>query len=148
MAKRKKKITKKTAPTEVKIISIWIYLQSISLFLMGILFILLRKFISNFIEYIQFPKDFGVTPLVLIQFVSIAFIVAGVILLMLGLFYYFIARGLWNGKSWARTTELVIAVTGAIFGLGSLPGGMAGLVISGLIIWYLGFNQEGKDYFS
>ncbi|MEK6973997.1 MAG: hypothetical protein AABW41_02055 [Nanoarchaeota archaeon] len=60
---------------------------------------------------------------------------------------FFIANGLSRLKNWARITAIVFAILGLINGLFTLPIGILNLLISGLILWYLGFNEEVKKAF-
>jgi len=69
----------------------------------------------------------------------------GVMMLIFAVLEYFIARGLWNGKNWARVTQLVLSSLGL---LGSIaPFNIINIVINGVVIWYLGFNKEAVAYF-
>ncbi|PUA31208.1 MAG: hypothetical protein B9J98_07360, partial [Candidatus Terraquivivens tikiterensis] len=59
------------------------------------------------------------------------------IFVILGLLCFVIAYGLWTGKGWAWTVALVLAIIDIIFGLISLPGGIIGIIINAIIIYYL-----------
>ncbi len=59
------------------------------------------------------------------------------ILVILGLLSFVIAYGLWTGKGWAWAIALVLAVIGIIINLFSLPGGIIGIIIDVIIIYYL-----------
>lgn len=80
------------------------------------------------------------------------FAAVGFGLVALGLFSYFVGRGLLKGKNWSRIA--VVAVTG-LYALSSISAllnslfisGIIGLGISGLIIWYLYFKESSKKYF-
>lgn len=137
-----KKTSSKNAPVGVKIISVLVYIQAFFSVIVGLMMMLLKGFIVNFID------SFKVVPTNFMPLINAAFLVIGIFLILLGILYYLLARGLWKGSSWARVVELILASLGAFGGLISLPSGIIGLVISGLIIWYLGFNKEGKEYFS
>lgn len=72
-------------------------------------------------------------------------VVMGIVLIALGVLYYFIAKGLGDGKNWARIVTLVFSALGFI---GSIwPISIVGLIINGVIIWYLWFNKEAVAYF-
>ncbi len=75
--------------------------------------------------------------------------VAGIIEIAIGILVFFVGKGLWNGKNWARITALVFAILGILQGLATLiiGVGIISLIISGLILWYLGFNKDAKKYF-
>jgi len=74
-----------------------------------------------------------------------AFIMLGIFFIIASIIDYFIARGLWIGKNWARIVVLVFSALGFLSALTSLN--IASLVIDGVIIWYLGFNKPAVNYF-
>ena len=76
-------------------------------------------------------------------------IVSGIISIAFGVLAIFIGKGLWDGKNWARITALILSVLGILGSLTSLfsVSGIISLIIGGVIIWYLGFNEEAKNYF-
>lgn len=74
-------------------------------------------------------------------------IIMGVIFLPLAVLYFFVARGLWNGKNWARIVTLVFAGLGVLNSLFALPVSIINLALNGLIIWYLGFYKPAVAYF-
>jgi len=65
----------------------------------------------------------------------IAFI--GIVFVILGLIAFLIAYGLWTGKGWAWTLCLILSIIGIILSILSLPGGVIGLIIDILILYYL-----------
>lgn len=73
------------------------------------------------------------------------FIFLGLIMIAFAVLDYFIGKGLWNGQNWARIVVLVLAVLSFISSI--FPFNIVGLVIDGVIIWYLGFNKEAVKYF-
>jgi uncharacterized membrane protein (DUF2068 family) len=67
--------------------------------------------------------------------------------------YFFIAKGLWNGESWARITAIVLSCLGVLFAIIGLGGGNIGsnlvsLIINGAIGGYLWFSNEAKTAFA
>ena len=73
--------------------------------------------------------------------------------IVLSVFEIVVAYYLWHGKNWARIVVIVftsLGVVGALFSLiaGSIFSGIVSLAINGLIVWYLGFNEEAKSFFS
>jgi hypothetical protein len=80
------------------------------------------------------------------------FLGIGFALIALGLFSYFMGKGLLKGKKWSKMAVGVIAVIIATMSIVMMVNsyfaiGAAGLIISGLQIWYLFFNKSTKKYF-
>lgn len=68
--------------------------------------------------------------------------VVGGLVVLLALAVFVIGWGLWTGRGWAWALELIFAVIGILFALVSMLGGdvqgaLFGLVIDGLILYYL-----------
>lgn len=81
-------------------------------------------------------------------------VVWGVIMLLVGaVLSFFIGRGLWKGKNWARILEIVFSALAILSGLYNMITGSASfmgivnVLISGAIGGYLLFNKEAKAYF-
>ena len=76
----------------------------------------------------------------------------GIVYIILGVVAFFVGKGLWDGKNWARITGIILSVLGLLSGLGTLfvapLMGIVNIIINGVIIWYLGFNEEAKSYLS
>lgn len=73
-------------------------------------------------------------------------IVGGGIFILFGLVVLVVAWGLWTGEGWAWTVALIFAIVGLILSIISLPAGILGLIINGLILYYL--TRPGvKKYF-
>lgn len=77
------------------------------------------------------PVDFGTTALFA---AGTAAMITGAIMLLLALFYFAVAAGLWNFRPWARMAALILSVISLLnFPLGT---------IIGLIgIWLFGFSD-------
>lgn len=63
------------------------------------------------------------------------FIMIGIIALALAVLTFFVARGLWKGKKWARIVAIILAALGIINSITNLGGG----TIIGVLIWNLIF---------
>jgi lysylphosphatidylglycerol synthetase-like protein (DUF2156 family) len=61
----------------------------------------------------------------------------GIVVVILGVLALIIAWGLWTGQGWAWTLALILAIVSLIFSILSLPGGIIGLLIDILILYYL-----------
>lgn len=86
--------------------------------------------------------------LILIPLIGI-FIGSG--LFILGLAYFLMAYGLWNGKSWAWTLTLILSGIGIIVGIGSIVVGNLGsifhTIINAIVIYYL-YRPNVKAFFN
>ena len=83
---------------------------------------------------------------------SDVFLLVGVVLVGLGVFSYFLGRGLLKSKKWARIAKGVISSLVALVGLimmfkSYITSGLAILAIGGLEIWYLFFKKSTKKHF-
>jgi len=65
---------------------------------------------------------------------------------ILGILTFVCAYGLWTGKGWAWYLSVILLVLGLIGSLLSLPGGIVGLIIGGLLLWYF-FRPYVKAFF-
>ncbi|CAN5733812.1 hypothetical protein BH23THE1_BH23THE1_27910 [soil metagenome] len=74
----------------------------------------------------------------------------GAALIIIGLVYFGVAYGLWQGLKWAWIITLIVTVIAFISGLGSIIVGNVGaaipLIINAIIIYYL-FRPNVKAYF-
>jgi hypothetical protein len=130
-------------PVGVTILAVLYFLGTCLLTLVGIVALVGMGFLSRILA--QNP-DVGESGAALI---AGAGVFVGIFLLALAALCGFVGYGLWNLRSWARTTALVLAFIGAFFAcLGVLWGILrfapVRLIISGvrlgihvLIIWYL-----------
>ena len=139
---KKEKSINKGIPTGVKIISVLYYIGAAFLFLIGLLIFFLRDFVIKVIETVV------VLPATIISLIHSALLGAAIFLIILGIAYFFLARGLWKLKNWARIIAIVIAAFGVVSSLFAFPAGIIHLIINGIILWYLGFNEEAKKSFS
>jgi hypothetical protein len=137
--KKESLVVKKEAPIVVKILSILTYIGAALTLLGGIMMLIGSAFIGTMLAGIA-----GV-PTWLTGAGTAALIFLGIIFIGLSVLDYFIARGLWTGKNWARILVLIFVGLGALSSLISLK--ILSLIVYGLIIWYLGFNKEAVAYF-
>ncbi|MDN5847344.1 MAG: hypothetical protein L0H53_13845 [Candidatus Nitrosocosmicus sp.] len=74
----------------------------------------------------------------------------GAALIIIGLAYFGVAYGLWQGLKWAWIITLIVTVVAFISGLGSIIVGNVGavipVIINAIIIYYL-FRPNVKAYF-
>ena len=123
-------------------------------------------YISHRIVRLYKQRPLGVTIIALLAILGgIAFLVGGLTLILiplvgifigsglfiLGLAYFLVAYGLWNGRSWAWTLTLILSGIGIIVGIGSIIVGNIGSVIhtiiNAIIIYYL-YRPTVKSFFN
>jgi uncharacterized membrane protein (DUF2068 family) len=77
-------------------------------------------------------------------------IIIGGVLVIIGIAYFVMAYGLWNGRRWAWKLTLILSVIGIILGIGSIVVGNVGslfhTIINAVVIYYL-YRPNVKDYF-
>jgi len=133
----------KIIPTGVKIIAVLNYIGAGLLALFGLLAIVGGGMFASVINEIPLLGVLG----------GGIFIVVGIILIALAVLLFFIGRGLWKGKNWARIVEIIFAILGVIMAIvGMFSTGIASnivsLVFNGLIGGYLLFNTKVKEAFA
>jgi hypothetical protein len=144
MAKKLKQTKKKISssnerPVGVKILAILGYIGAVFTLIAGIALAVGSSAIASAIA-LMVPDAAGLSGIG-----ATLFIVLGIVFIGLAILDYFIARGLWNGKNWARIFMIVLCALSAISSL--RPFSIVGLALNGLIIWYLGFYQPAVSYF-
>ena len=129
-------VSRREAPVSVKIISVLYYIGA-AFSLIGALALLFGSaaFVSKIPEMGMF-----------VLLGTGALIALGIILLAMAILDYFIARGLWRGQSWSRILVIILAALAVIGAIISLQ--IISLIISGVILWYLGWNKEAQAYFN
>jgi uncharacterized membrane protein (DUF2068 family) len=77
-------------------------------------------------------------------------IIIGGILVIIGIAYFVMAYGLWNGLRWAWKLTLILSGIGIIVGIVSIVVGNVGslfhIIINAVVIYYL-YRPNVKDYF-
>ena len=64
-------------------------------------------------------------------------VILGLITILLGAISFVVAWGLWNGRDWAWTAAIALAILGIILGLFTLPGGIITIIINLVVVYYL-----------
>ena len=134
---------KKNRDIGIIIIASFVFLFALIKLIVGFGLLLQFGLISSLIYHFSIPFAY---------FATIPFMSLGIVIMALGILYFFIGRGLLLGQDWARIIVLVFfgfwTVTG-LFGL--LIGDIFSIisfVIHGAIVWYLGFNKRVIKHFS
>ena len=141
---------KKDVPGLVKAISVFYYILSISAIIGGILFI--AGFSSlYFYLFLIVTLFLGIifSFLVILSSVPIAFLITGI-------FLFFVARGIWKGRNWARISIIIVSALLIIYAMAYVLTAIPGITISVspihiinlFIIFYLLFSKRVKEAFS
>jgi hypothetical protein len=139
MVKQKETKGSKKLPVGVQIVSILYYIGAVLCAFFAILCLIGAGFIKTLIP------SFGAWGPGVLIFV-------GVILLLFGVLAFFIGRGLWKAKSWARILAIILGVFVVLYGTYSIVSGFTfGLLIMILIeaavAVYLLLAKEVKETF-
>lgn len=131
-------------PVGAKIISVLYYIGAVASVIVGILLLVGAGFIGSYVEDLSVP---GVAMLG-----TAMFIVGGIILIALAVLEFFVGRGLWKGRNWARIVAIVLAILGIISAILSIIqasyGSIVSLIIHAIIGGYLLFSKNVKSAFA
>jgi hypothetical protein len=138
----------KKVPNGVKIISVLYIIFAIAIIFATIFYIYNMAVIS---KPLDIPADSGLDIPNHFDTISLIMIMSGIIFVGSAVFFFFIGRGLWKGKNWARMTVIVFSVLSVVGGLGKVIDGNIGAIISAgvsaIIGGYLFFNKNVKQVF-
>jgi len=129
-------------PVGVKVIAVLYYISAVLSVIMGILLMVGSAALTPYIDSLG-----GLAGIL-----GGALIVLGIIIIAFGVLAFFIGRGLWKAKKWARIVAIIIAALGVLSGIISLIqgdfGSILGLVINAIIGGYLLFSKGVKAAFA
>lgn len=79
-------------------------------------------------------------------------ILIGLLFVSFSILHYFLAKGILNAKNWARIVIGAMISTAIVLGIvsivkGAYIGSSFGIIINGLIMWYLFFKKSTKKFF-
>jgi len=131
-------------PEGVKIISVLTLAGAAIVGLIGVFFISLYDMASQNPELLAAAGS---------SISANSFILLGLLMITLGVFEYFVGRGLWKLQNWARFVVLFFSGLGLVMAIislfqGSLVTPISSLAINGLIVWYLGFSKSVRKAFA
>lgn len=133
----------KNTPTGVKVISVLMYIIAALLLLLSLLFFVGSQAAERALQE-QYPTFATLGAAI--------FVLLGILLLVVGILYIFIGKGLWKGKNWAKIVAIILSALGLLQAILSIrttvSSGILMLAINGVIIYYLGFSKEAKKFFS
>jgi uncharacterized BrkB/YihY/UPF0761 family membrane protein len=151
MAKAKKVIKAKQAgrsnkvPIGVQIISVLYYIGAVLCVLCGILFIVgANAIVAALIDAVPELESMGVG--------AGLFIFFGIVLIGLSVLSFFVGRGLWKLKRWAKILAIILAILGVISAVYSIIkdynfGDIINILLNVVIGAYLIFSKEVKKAF-
>jgi hypothetical protein len=132
--------TDDNATSIVKVISIFGYIMAGLGIFVGLILLFGGTFIAGLLPIADIPQ----IPAAL---VSAAIVVIAVLMIAVSVFGIFLAKALWNYKNWARIVVIIFSAFGILNGLTALPLGILGILLHGLIIYFLGFDEKVKALF-
>jgi RsiW-degrading membrane proteinase PrsW (M82 family) len=108
-----------------------------------VLFLVGAGMVGSIADQIPLFKAFG----------SGLFVIGGIIMIGLGVLFFFVGRGLWKAKSWARIVVLIFVGLGILMSVismiqGGIINNIPGLVIPSVIGGYLLFSKSVKKAFA
>jgi len=140
-----KKVNKKVSKERhwgITVLGILGYIGAAVTFLAGLAMLIFSAYVKDVLDSIATTTEISS---MITALGTVGFIILGIIFIGLAILDYFIAKGLLNGKNWARIIMIVFAALGI---LGSIrPFSIINLIIDGIIIWYLGFYKPAINYF-
>ena len=129
---------KNTAQTVVKVVGILGIIGAAFGFLAGLILIIAGPAAMGFLI-----QEMGA----LSGLVGGALIVAGLFVIALSVFGLIVAINLMKYKEWARIVVIIFAALGILNGLFSLPVGLIGIIVNGLVLYLLAFDKDVKKLF-
>jgi hypothetical protein len=126
----------KNVPVLVKVISVFYYIAGVFLILSGLSILLLGSIIGFDISIFSLLGSIG-----------------GILMIALGVLIFYVARGLYFGKNWARIFVIVLASLAIISSIFSMIGGevsnnIFSLIVNILIVCYLLSNKIKEIFIS
>jgi hypothetical protein len=136
----------KRIPTGVKVISVLYYIGATILIISSIALIIGGAVLGSISNQYPLLETLGIIGGGLLIFI-------GILVIGLGILFFFIARGLWKGKSWAKIIVIVFSLLEIIFAIfsisgGDIAGGIINIIISLIIGGYLLLNNNVKTAFA
>ncbi len=135
-------VDKQQIPIGVKIISVLYYIGAVFGILVGLLFLVGAGMMSSIADKIPLLGALGAG----------LFIIGGIILMGLGVLGFFVGKGLWKARPWARIVAIIITSLGILMAIismiqGNIINNIFSLVIELVIGGYLLFSSSVKEAF-
>lgn len=135
-------VSTKAVPAGVKVLSILSYIGAVILVISGIVLLVGGGFIAPMLETLPLVGSF----------ISGLLVAGGIIMIGLGVLAFFVGRGLWKGRNWARILVIVLAFLGVLMSIismvmGGISTGIVSLIIDLAIGLYLLLSSSVKRAF-
>jgi len=132
-----------SVPTGVKVIAVLYYIGAVLGVIFGLLFLVGAGLMGSIANQIPLLGALG----------GALFVVGGIILIGLGVLGFFVGRGLWKAKPWARIVAIIFAALGILMAVismvqGNIASNIFNLVIQLVIGGYLLFSNSVKEAFA
>ena len=134
-------------PTGVKIISVIYYISAFLFALFGLLIIIGSNAIINYLVT-------AAPELATVKYGTLLAIgvIVGILMIGVGVLSFFIGKGLWRLKQWARIIAIIFGILGLFSTIFSMASGfivtqIVSLLVDGFITGYLLFNKDVKKLF-
>jgi len=119
----------------VKIISVFEFIGAGFCIFFGLLLLFGGQFLLAMLPLADMPQ----VPAALL---GSAIVILAIIMVAIGIITVFLAKALWDHKNWARIVFIIFSSIGVLAALLSLPSGILGLILHGIIVYFLGFNKD------
>ncbi|MFA6023078.1 MAG: hypothetical protein WC781_03245 [Candidatus Pacearchaeota archaeon] len=148
---------KKSAPKEVKVLSILFYIFAVLSVISGLLMMLGGITGTALIgmlgvdQVMQLVPGLDLSQVIVGEIAFITIIFAGVIAILIGGVEWFIGRDLMKGKKWAYVVALILVIFGILNALMTFIlnpfSAIISLIIYGILLYYLWFNKTVRNFF-
>ena len=131
-----------SVPTGVKVIAVLYYISAVLGIIFGLLFLVGAGMMGSIINQIPLLGALGAG----------LFVVGGIMMIGLGVLGFFVGRGLWKARPWARIVAIIFAGLGILMAVismiqGNIVTNVFNLVLHLVIGGYLMFNTKVKEAF-
>lgn len=132
-----------SVPTGVKVIAVLCYIGAVLGIIFGLLFLVGAGMIGSIANQIPLLGALGAG----------LFVVGGIILIGLSVLGFFVGRGLWKARPWARIVAIIFVALGILMAVismiqGNITSNIVNLVIQLVIGGYLLFSNNVKEAFA
>lgn len=132
----------------VQVISILHYISAAFLGLSGLLIMLFSNIMVSAIN----SSEANIDPNIAAMITPGLFIGIGIVLIVIAVLIFFIGRGLWKLKQWARICAVILSTLLAVYSIYSMILGFRVMQVIWLLIYlliagYLAFSKEAKAAF-
>jgi len=132
-----------SVPTGVKVIAVLYYIGAVFGIIFGLLFLVGAGMMGSIAKQIPLLGALGAG----------LFVLGGIIMIGLGVLGFFVGRGLWKARPWARIVVIILSALGILMAVismvqGNIASNIFNLVIQLVIGGYLLFSNNVKQAFA